>query len=137
MWAPHPAALTTTDVHVSRLERGDRGAGERAGSLGLAGVRVERAAAALGPRHPHLNPWPREAPDRGLVVRAEHRVLHAALQEPDPAAQRPRAGITSGKARPAPGRRSGGRSASDARGSPGRAAARRSPGRARWSPLRW
>ncbi len=54
MWAPQPAALTTTASTLGGLERGDGGAGEGAGPLGLAGVRVERAAAALGPRHAHL-----------------------------------------------------------------------------------
>ena len=100
-----PGGVDHDRLHVSGLERGNRGAGERAGSLGLAGVRVERAAAALGPRHPHLEPLPREAADRGLVVRAEHRVLHAALEEPDPAAHRPLGRDHLGQRAPAPGRR--------------------------------
>ena len=68
------------DVRV--LEGLDGGARQRPRPLGFARVGVERPAATLGARDRHLRPLPRETPDRRLVVRAEDRVLHAAVQQP-------------------------------------------------------
>ena len=112
---PAPGGVDHDGLELGGLERGDGGARQRAGALGLAGVRVERAAAALGPRDPHLHPLARQAPDGRLVVRAEHRVLDAAVEEAHPPPQRParRDAARAGR-RPAPRGGSGGRSASDA-----------------------
>ena len=133
MWAPHPAALTTTASTLGGLERGDgrraRSARARSGSPACAWSAPQQPWVA---RDPHLDPLPRRG--SGCVASLCGRNTASCTQpwrSPTRAAQRParRDDLGQRAARAPPAAAAEG-APPRPRGSPGRAAGRRSPGRA-------
>ena len=129
MCAPHPAALTTiastpASSKASMVARASARA--RSGAPAWAWC----AAAALGARDRHLRALAHKTADGRLVVRAEDRVLHAAVKQPDALPPRATRRDHLGEDRAALPGAAGGAGTRMPRGSAGRAAGGRSPGRA-------